>query len=383
MYDYTLIIIEYLSKNWEFLLFVTFCSAAGIQILFYLLFYFRVILHKNKNYGTTQNPISVVICARNEEENLENNLPQICHQDYPNKEVFVILDACSDNSLHKVKNLIKLNKNLRYSSIIEDSKFSHGKKLALTVGIKGAENNTLLLTDADCYPASTEWIKHMTSHIEKGYEIVLGYGKYEAEKGILNRLIRYDLFFIAQQYLSFALAGLPYMGVGRNLAYTKDIYTNQKGFSRHAHIESGDDDLLINGAANRKNCTIEINHKAHTISKAPKTLKKWKQQKRRHLTTAHLYKKTDKFLLTLEPTTRLLTWFAPIPLYFIPEWQIPALALSLARFVIFITITKLNMHKLNERGLWLLAPLFDIVLPLFSAWFIIKNHTNKKPISWK
>ncbi|MDD2563737.1 MAG: glycosyltransferase [Salinivirgaceae bacterium] len=383
MYDYTIIIINYLTSNWEFLLFATFCTAVAIQIMFYLFIYFRVILHKNKNYSTTQNPISVVICARNEEENLEKNLPLICNQDHPNHEVFVILDACTDNSLYVMENLIKTNSNLRYSTIVKDSKFSHGKKLALTVGIKGAQNNTLLLTDADCYPISTDWIKYMTSHIEKERKIVLGYGKYEPEKGILNPLIRYDAFFIAQQYLGFALAGIPYMGVGRNLAYTKDIYTSQKGFSSHAHIESGDDDLLINAAAKRKNCIVEINHKAHTMTKAPKTLKKWKQQKRRHLTTAHLYKKTDKILLALEPTTRLLTWFAPIPLYFIPEWQIPALILSLARFMIFITITKLNMYKLNERGLWLLSPIFDIILPLFSAWFIIKNHTNKKPISWK
>ena len=171
--------------------------------------------------------------------------------------------------------------------------------------------------------------------------------------------------------------------MGRNLVYTKEVYTRQGGFSRHAHLESGDDDLLINAAATRKNCTIEINKEAHTLSNAPKTFKKWRLQKQRHFKTAKLYKTSHKILLTLEPLSRLLTWFTPIPLYFMPEWQYLALSLSLSRFTVFMTITKLNMNKLNEQGFWLLAPLFDIVMPIISTWFVIKGIFNKKSISWK
>jgi cellulose synthase/poly-beta-1,6-N-acetylglucosamine synthase-like glycosyltransferase len=282
-----------------------------------------------------------------------------------------------------MKNLVKEYSCLRYTVIVKDDKFTHGKKLALTVGIKGAKSDKLLLTDADCYPASQNWITRMAYHFNAGYDIVLGYGKYKPQKGFLNRIIRYDTFFIGQQYLGMALSGLPYMGVGRNLAYKRSVYDAQGGFSKHSHIESGDDDLLINAAANRNNCTIEIHPDAHTISKAPETFKRWRNQKGRHLRASAMYKKRDKFLLAFEPFTRLIVWFAPIPLYFVEEWCLVALALSLLRFIVFMTILKLNMRKLNEKGIWLLAPIFDIILPLFTFGMMLSNRFRKRSIPWR
>jgi cellulose synthase/poly-beta-1,6-N-acetylglucosamine synthase-like glycosyltransferase len=282
-----------------------------------------------------------------------------------------------------MKNLVAEYPNLRYTIITKDAKFSHGKKLALTIGIKGAKHSVLLLTDADCAPSSEKWLHRLTSPLAQGYEIVLGYGKFQPKKTFLNRLIRYDAFFIAQQYLGTALMGIPYMGVGRNLAYKKEVYVRQGGFSKHAHIESGDDDLLINAAANKSNCTIEIHPDAHTISKAPETFKRWKHQKSRHLKASALYKKSHKIILALEPLSRILVWLAPIPLFFYHEWQMLALALSLSRFTIFMTVSKLNMRKLHEKGLWILSPLFDIVLPFLTLSFLIKSRLRKKTTVWK
>ena len=251
-----------------------------------------------------------------------------------------------------MKNLVKEYSCLRYTVIVKDDKFTHGKKLALTVGIKGAKSDKLLLTDADCYPASQNWITRMAYHFNAGYDIVLGYGKYKPQKGFLNRIIRYDTFFIGQQYLGMALSGLPYMGVGRNLAYKRSVYDAQGGFSKHSHIESGDDDLLINAAANRNNCTIEIHPDAHTISKAPETFKRWRNQKGRHLRASAMYKR-DKFLLAFGFYS-FDCLVCTIPLYFVEEWCLVALALSLLRFIVFMTILKLNMRKLNEKefGYW-------------------------------
>ena len=204
-------IINQLIENWEFILFCIFTASIFLQMIYYLLFYLRIAAHKNKKPNQTKQSVSIVICARDEEENLKNHLPTISNQNHSNYEVFVILDACSDDSQNVVKDLLLTHKNLRYTTIVKDAKFSHGKKLALTIGIKGAQHNILLLTDADCVPSSPEWINYMTSHLVNGYDIVLGYGKYKQQKGFLNQIVRYDTFFIAQQYLSFALSGCPYM----------------------------------------------------------------------------------------------------------------------------------------------------------------------------
>jgi biofilm PGA synthesis N-glycosyltransferase PgaC len=383
MFDLLNINKQLLTQNWSLYLFFIVAVAVFIQLIYYYFVYFRVTLHRHKKTEDINRDVSVVICARNEEQNLIDNLPKLVSQNYSNYEVFIILDACIDGSLDLMKNLVKEYSCLRYTVIVKDDKFTHGKKLALTVGIKGAKSDKLLLTDADCYPASQNWITRMAYHFNAGYDIVLGYGKYKPQKGFLNRIIRYDTFFIGQQYLGMALSGLPYMGVGRNLAYKRSVYDAQGGFSKHSHIESGDDDLLINAAANRNNCTIEIHPDAHTISKAPETFKRWRNQKGRHLRASAMYKKRDKFLLAFEPFTRLIVWFAPIPLYFVEEWCLVALALSLLRFIVFMTILKLNMRKLNEKGIWLLAPIFDIILPLFTFGMMLSNRFRKRSIPWR
>jgi len=125
----------------------------------------------------------------------------------------------------------KKNAHLRVVTIQEDEHHFHGKKFALMVGIKGAKYEHLLLTDADCKPASKNWITSMMGNFTTEAEIVLGYGAYEKTKGLLNKLIRFDSYYIALQYLSFALSRKTYMGVGRNLSYTKSLFFKHKGFA--------------------------------------------------------------------------------------------------------------------------------------------------------
>ena len=111
----------------------------------------------------------------------------------------------------------------------------------------------------------------MQSGYEPGIEIVLGYGAYKKYPGILNKLIRFETFHTALQYFSYALAGKPYMGVGRNLSYRKEAFLRNKGFSAINHIPSGDDDLFINMIATKTNTAIVIDKEAHTLSEPHKT----------------------------------------------------------------------------------------------------------------
>ena len=142
---------------------------------------------------------------------------------------------------------------LKISTVNKDPKFTHNKKFAQFIGIKAAKNDILLFTDADCQPESDKWLEDMTSHFDDKTDFVLGYGGYLNEKGLLNKYIRYDSMTIAMQYLGMAIRGIPYMGVGRNLAYRRSVFFNNKGFGAHNHIISGDDDLFVNSNATKSN----------------------------------------------------------------------------------------------------------------------------------
>ena len=240
------------------------CLSFLLQLLFncfyYLGIYFRFIFYKKKAFCCTcaQEPVSVIICARNEADNLDNYLPVILSQDYPDYEVIVVNDCSTDNSDIILKKYLEQYPQLRISTIKEDKKFSHGKKLAVTIGIKAAKYDRLLFTDGDCKPESNQWLSLMAANFSADTSIVLGYGGYFPQPGLLNKYIRYDTLMIALQYFSFALCKIPYMGVGRNLAYKRSLFYAGKGFSTHFHLASGDDDLFVNENATKTNTAIEL-----------------------------------------------------------------------------------------------------------------------------
>lgn len=361
-----------------------FITSFLIQMFYYLFFFLRVILHKNNDIITNSGePVTVVICARNEAHNLLNNLPLVLKQDYSDYEVVVVNDCSEDNTEDVLNNLKSQYKNLRSTEIKKDLKFRHGKKLALTIGLKAAKNEWVLLTDADCRPASPLWISQMQKHFISPNEIVLGYGGYERKDGLLNKLIRFDTFFIAMQYLSFALAGHPYMGVGRNLAYKRSVFFANKGFASHLKLESGDDDLFVNEVARKGNVEVELSYLAHTCSIPAMSWKAWYKQKRRHLTTGFHYKLFTRFLLGLEIFSRLAFYTIFLLLIFNKIFLPYVLAMFIIRMVFNIFILNMGMNRLNEKNLLVFSPIFDIVIIIFSIICVGSNLIIQKRSRWR
>jgi cellulose synthase/poly-beta-1,6-N-acetylglucosamine synthase-like glycosyltransferase len=357
-----------------------------IQLFYYLYFYRRVawpVKDKNRKFADHKEPVSIVICARNESDNLINNLPLILQQDYPSYEVVVVNDCSEDDSQDILEKINEKYPHLHITQIKKDEKFIHGKKLALTIGIKAAKNEWLLLTDADCTPTSNQWLSNMQRNFTDNTAIVLGYGGYKTEKGFLNRFIRFDTFFIAMQYLSFAMAKLPYMGVGRNLAYRKSLFLKNKGFASHAHIISGDDDLFINEVANSKNTTVELSREAFTVSIPKKTFRSWTFQKKRHFLAGYKYKFSHKFLLGSELFTRLVFLASIIILLCRPgTWEIGLFAF-LFRLIVQQVIFGKAMDHLKEKNLLVFSFIFDIVIPLLNIFLYTVNIFNSKQHKWK
>jgi cellulose synthase/poly-beta-1,6-N-acetylglucosamine synthase-like glycosyltransferase len=375
--------LTYYLLNWQEIIFILLCSITAIQIFYYLFFFSRLAFFKNTTKDITQtHPVSVIICARDEAANLAKNLPGSLVQAYSTThEVIVVNDNSFDDSKYLLEEFERDFKHLKVVELKQEAKMIPGKKFPLSIGIKTAKYEIVLLTDADCVPSSELWIEKIQESYDDSTEIVLGYGAYHKKKGLLNRLIRWETFHTALQYLSYALAGKPYMGVGRNLSYKKVIFFRHKGFSSFNHISSGDDDLFINIAATKNNTKINISPEAFTLSDSPSNWNQWIKQKRRHYSTAKYYKPLHKFLLGLYSLTHFL--FFPILITAIAfyNWQWSLLVFFI-RFIIQIIILYPSMKKLNEKDLFPFFILLD--LWMFFYYFIFSITLILKPrTSWK
>jgi len=355
-----------------------------IQNLFYITRVAPLAFFK-KNEGALKEhpPVSVIICAKNEANNLRKFLPSILNQKYKDFEVVVVND-CSEDETELVLAELKLEfPHLYYTNIPLDRKFSHGKKLAVSLGIKAAKHEHMVFTDADCKAESNLWLQEMMEGFTNpSKEIVLGFGGYEKRKGFTNLLVRYDTFFAAIQYLGYALSGKPYMGVGRNLAYKKSLFNKNNGLQSHMHIASGDDDLFISETANKKNTAVVIHPEAHTTSVPPVSLRKWKDQKSRHLTTATHHKKSIQFSLILEICSRLILLSVGIYLILINTFVIIAALAIASKFTIQLLLWRKSAKQLDQGKLYWSVLIFDWLHPIMLLWAYLANtRRNKK--QWK
>lgn len=384
--------------NIEDIYVLTFIGIVGLIQLFYWSFYmFRISKH---NGGVSQGekipPVSIVVCARNESENLKRLVPELMAQRYPEKQIVIVDDASEDDTEMTLAQLRKEYPQLYYTSIPLDSTFRHSKKLAVTVGIKAAKYEHILFTDADCTPSSSEWVRTMMSNYveQDGKELVIGYGRYAKLPGLLNLIIRFETFFNTVQYMGFAKAMRPFMGVGRNMSYVKSLYNKSSQFRKNWKVQSGDDDLFISEVGTRKNTAICFDPDGQTISAPKKTWKEWAIQKTRHMTTSPYYRWSVKFMLGLELLTRqALLWgsLAVVILYWNINDILPIVILSLlgVRWVLMHTslcIAARRMHgteKGNDRWLWVWTLPFDIFMPWIQLAAWMTGYTSKSSNRWK
>ena len=302
--------------------------------------------HKREHY-----PTSIIICAKNEAENLKRFLPFICNQVFPVFEVIVVNDGSTDNTQNVLLGVKQAFPELR---IIKNTNCL-GKKASISKAIELATYNHLLFTDADCKPESKYWVQHMTQNFSENHTIVLGYSGYKKEKGILNSIIRYETVLTALQYFGMA--------------------------HHNKHISSGDDDLFIAEASTKTNTAISLNKASFTTSLPKTSLKAWFHQKRRHITTAKRYSFKVKTILAGFYISQLLFWLFCISLLIIQPYSIVVISLFLVREFIQGFILYKTFKTLHESALLLIFPLLEILLLSVQACLFITNIVSK-PKSW-
>jgi biofilm PGA synthesis N-glycosyltransferase PgaC len=354
-----------------------------IQLYFSLFVHLKLALTKIDAIPLQgKNPISVIICARNEAENLRKYLPIVLQQDYFQFEVIVVNDRSWDGTADLLEEFDAIYSNLKVVTVADGDKFIAGKKFAVTMGIKAASYDWLVFTDADCEPASSNWLMGMQQPEEEGIEIVLGYSPYFKKGGLLNSLIRFETFFTAVNYLSFALKGMPYMGVGRNMAYKKALFFKNKGFASHMHIPSGDDDLFVNANAHKDNTQIRINKETQVWSEPKTSFIAYLRQKKRHFGAGKLYKPRHQFILSTQIIIQFLFYGFGIALLCLPITRYLALGIFIGSIIIRCFVYPKLLRRLNYRELMWWFPILDFLLFVFLVFNAILSIFVKK-VQWK
>lgn len=368
---------------WSEIWFTFFCLIAGIQIFYYAWFFQRLaFFRKPSKEKSQQHPVSVIICARDEAPNLAANLPGALVQVYPSShEVIVVNHNSQDDTRYLLEEFKKTFKDLHIVNLEYEAKGIPGKKYPLSMGIREAKHEVVLLTDTDCIPASEYWIEKMQDGYDDGVKIVLGYSPYQKRPGLLNKLIRFETFHSALQYLSFALAGQPYMGVGRNLSYKKELFFKNKGFSSVNHLPGGDDDLFINQVADGSNTRIVIDPESFTLSEPKKTFREWVQQKTRHHSTGKFYRPKQKWLLGIYSLSQFIFYPAFLLSLIYASWILTLIVFAL-RFLLQGIVYFKSMKKLEEADLFPFWWLLDIWM--IGYYLIFAPSLWKKPrMEWR
>lgn len=336
--------------------------------------------------------VSVILAAHNESANLSEYLQALLTQDYPTYEVIVVDDGSEDSTREVIERYMVCDPRVRMTFVPYGARVRSTKKLALTLAAKAATFDYLLVTDADCVPESNQWIREMMAGFENAQgtkDVVLGFGAYFYEKGHINRLVRYDTLFNGLHYLGAALCKHPYMGVGRNLAYKKELFFESGGFTHLMDNRAGDDDLFVNHVATKANTAVVLSRESYTWSRAKTTMKEWWQQKRRHISVSPAYRIGTKIRLALEPMVRGLFYAMVIAMLvlYCPQALLPlsipflaAIGLFLVRWILQTAILNTSARRMGQHKFSMWSVLwFDIALPLVSLWMLA---VPKKQTKW-
>lgn len=350
------------------------CILFIIQLIYIFSIYNKI--HKRcknplKDISEELPPLSVLIVTKDSGNALKENLPVILEQDYPEFEVIVVNDKSAGEDENILKLLEQKYKNLYHTFIPETARYVSRKKLGIAMGIRASRNEWLVVTEPNCRPVSNQWLRSLARQMTPHTDIVLGYSNFMPKKGWFAKTLVLDMFFLSVRYLGRAIAGSPYMGIGRNLAYRKSTYQKHKGFSDHLQLQRGEDDLFINAVANERNTRVAIEPDSIVRMPVPPYKRIWLEEKIGRMVTGHYYQGTARLLNSIETWTcglfHLASLAGIITSIYTQQWIFAGiiLLLWLIRFICEMTVFHHTAKDLQEN-MCCIFPWFDLVRPLWS-----------------
>ena len=357
-----------------------------IQLYYYLSYYTRIAKAQKKQKGETLvelPPLSVIICVQNQLDEVRANIERILKQDYPKFEVIVIDLASEDDTKFYLEQLGNSYNNFYFSYIPPSARFISRRKLAQTIAVKASKYDWLVFTEINSQPVSDQWLRKLMEQRQEDTEIILGYNRYKRENTWINRLSSYDNQLLNMRYLGSALGGSPYMGVGRNLAYKKELFHQTKAFNNQLNLQRGEDDLFINQFANSKNTKVAVSPEAIIEVNPIQTRKEWRILKRSYLLSLNRFKGGSQYCMGFETTTRFLFYISSIALIVfgiaMGGWvfSLAALFLFILRWVVQAFVINKIAKKMGEQRRYRFSlPLLDIIIPIKT--FVLKFKLPRK-----
>lgn len=326
-------------------------------------------------------PVSVVLTARNDASWLKENLVYLLEQDYPNFEVVVVDYLSHDDTQFVLKLLQDYYPHLKVVPFKEDVNLFQGKKYPLSIGIKSAKNDILMLADPDCIPKNMQWLRGMVEgYSNKNTQIVLGFCGLKRTKTLLGLMQQYDNLAYSAHYLGNALLGHPYTGSGRNLSYRRKFFFKQGAFIRHYSVAGGSDDLFVYQNANRKNTSVCIDSDACLSTEPRKTFAQWHRLRLERVSTRNWHSLGSRLVEDLMPLANVAFYAlaALLVLRGTLPWVVVAGAVAIKW--IWQIVSFAQLCKRFEGGLaYLAAPFLEIYFIIANTILVLTPlHNNRK-----
>lgn len=342
--------------------------------VYYALFYFRLGHYKQvgKSESETLPPVSVVLCSQNQGEWLRTNLVYLLEQDYPDFEV-VVVNYCSTDDTKFVMQVLSENyKRLQVVTMDQNVCGYRGKKYPLSIGIKSAKHDLLLMADPDCLPRDVErfdWIRQMVAgYRHKNVDIVLGYCGIEPRKSLFNWMQQYDNMDYSTEYLGAAIMHRPFTGCGRNLSYRRSFFMKNNGLIYSYNEPDGADDMFVNQNCRRHNVSVVLNQESFTQAAPCRSFREWHVMRKHRIATHKYYRFGLKACRFVRPLSVLLFYLAAALLFVSGSFPWEVLAGAVAVKWVWQIMSAAQCCKRL-----LLPPVIYIFSPVWEIYFLIAN----------
>lgn len=336
---------------------------------------------------------SVIVYADidTEAQQLSAMLNQVLNQEYPVAyEIIVINDGSSHTTRQVVEQLELKHPNLYLSFTPDDTRNLSRKKLSLTIGIKAARNEVVVLTCADTKISSSKWLASMTRHFSTGSDIVIGYADIDptTDRQYGKRRRAFATANEAMQYLSSAIASKPYRGIGYNIAYRRSVFFDNKGFSRSLNLLQGDDDLFIDEIARRYNTAVELSSDSH-ISIITDRPRAFYRTMRLNRSFTHRFLKGAPRILFGFCSLLFWLWLAASAATIASDWDNAIVGgavflLALALWIPILVAWRHTLRAIHSRRLLFTLPMLIMIQPFSNLIYRIKaNSRHNRNYTWQ
>ena len=328
--------------------------------------------------------VSVLIAARNEEKNIEKLLQSIYNQTFPKElyEVIIVDDHSEDDTKKIVNNFINNYKDINIRLLEAESE---GKKKAISQALHNAENELIMVTDADC-ELNSEWIESIVAfYQEKKCKMILAPVLLSPANNFFEKMQVLEHLSLIASTAGSASIGFPVMCNGANMAYERKAALEVEKLRHDFNIPSGDDMFLLEQFVKKygsKNVKFLLNKSSIVKTKTCRTIKEFFRQRRRWVSKTKSYTNSKIILTALV----VLFFNLSIVSLFLSAFFIPALwslyiLLTLLKFFIDFPILKHITNFMNQGNIskWTLP--LEFIYPFYVVFIAISGLLLK--VNWK